>query len=107
MEEKTEFRIISAKQHKNLILSKKQVKILIEGLEHFKKYVDDVQASKIYKDFKYEEINNTKEFLEQVINWDYEKACNKCINKQLKKEEDTGVETFAWMDSDSELNKKK
>lgn len=98
-EVKVEFKIVTEEELPNLKLTIRQVKLLIDSLIIYKKYVQSSRGNELRKKIELVMVNDLFEFLQQVCNLNYEKACNKCINKMARKlkEDDPGAETFSWL----------
>lgn len=92
-----EMKIVSYKEFENLKLTHRQIKIIINALKVYEKCVFDSRLKEIDKEYKIEEAEKISSFLEKIINYNYDKALNKCINRKSK-EDDPGIETFAWLE---------
>lgn len=93
-----EFEIISVRDYPNLKMSYSQIKLIIEAINIYMDYVFNSNNSK--KNIEYENANNIYMFLQDMYNYNYEDAFNKCFNKFAKKylENDSpGQETFSWL----------
>ena len=103
--ETIEMEIVSYKEFENLQLTHKQIKIIINALKVYEKCVADSKMHDFDKNYKIEEAESTIKFLEEIINYNYDKALNKCINKytnKKSKEDEEGMETFAWLNKKSQ-----
>jgi len=88
-ETETEFKIISPKKIDNLVLSYKQIVVLLEALNNFRIDIDKANNDdNLWFNFKIDEINVLFEYLEKGIQYNFEGAVNKCISKRLKKKDD-------------------
>lgn len=97
--DKVEMKIVSYKEFKNLKLTHKQIQIIINALKVYEKCVADSNIHNFNKEYRIEEAENISSFLEKIINYNYDAALNKSINRYAKKKKDDeeGMETFSWI----------
>ncbi|KEH91652.1 hypothetical protein Z962_p0028 (plasmid) [Clostridium botulinum C/D str. BKT12695] len=99
------FDIITADKNRQMKLTKKQVVVLLEALWDFKESVQAVNIGeeeilrKRMLEHKQEEVDKLFDYLQDVIEYNFEKHLQKCFKKS--KDDDPGMETFGWMNNEN------
>ena len=98
------FDIVTADKNREMKLTKKQVVVLLEALWDFKESVQAVNIGeeeilrKRILENKEEEVDKLFDYLQDVIEYNFEKHLQKCFKKV--KTDDPGMETFGWMNNE-------
>ncbi|KEH96863.1 hypothetical protein Z962_05720 [Clostridium botulinum C/D str. BKT12695] len=96
-----QFNIVTADKDKEMKLTKKQVVVLLEALWDFKESVQAVNVGeeeilrKRMLEHKEEEVEKLFSYLQECINYNFEKHLQKCFKKS--KNDDPGMETMSWL----------
>ncbi|KEH84562.1 hypothetical protein [Clostridium novyi] len=95
------FDIVTADKNRQMKLTKKQGVVLLEALWDFKESIQSIDVNpecnlrKRILDHKQEEVNKLFDYLQDCINYNFEKHLQKCFKKS--KNDDPGQETFSWL----------
>ena len=96
------FDIVTADKNREMKLTKKQVVVLLEALWDFKLSIQNVDGKgnlrKRILENKEEEVDKLFDYLQDVIEYNFEKHLQKCFKKV--KTDDPGMETFGWMNNE-------
>lgn len=94
-----EIKIVSGKQLPDLKLTIRQIKKIIEALAHYRGFVLNCRANSFKRDYELNSVQELIDYLQEISQYNFKSACNKCINKYVKKlrEDDPGMEMFGWI----------
>ena len=87
----------------NIKITYAQMILILEALNDYRKDIkenlDNVNgpSGKRFLELKLENIDMLDKYLEKGINFNFEEATNKCLNRRKCKATDEGMETFNWL----------
>lgn len=94
-----QFKIVTADKNKEMKLTKKQVVVLLEALWDFKESIQAIDTKEDLRkrllEHKQSEVNKLFDYLQDSINYNFERHLQKCFKKN--KDDDLGMETMSWL----------
>lgn len=105
-EEQLKFKLITTTKNKQLKLTHKQIVVLLEALWNFKENIQAIDTEEFLRkrilQNKKEEVDELFKFLEESIDYNFQKHLEKCSKKN--KNDDPGMETMSWLNKKEEEN---